>query len=43
VFADLDLSEIEVRRRNMPVQAQRRGDLYAVLDLTRGEEAPPAK
>jgi omega-amidase len=37
VLAELDLAQVAQRRRNMPVQAQRRGDLYALLDLTRGE------
>jgi omega-amidase len=35
VLADLDLGEIEVRRTNMPIQQQRRDDLYALLDITR--------
>ena len=33
VFADLDLSEIETRRSNMPLRQQRRRDLYGLLDL----------
>lgn len=41
VFADLDLGEIEVRRTNMPLQHQRRPDLYSLLDLTRGKEEGP--
>lgn len=32
VFAELDLAEIAKRRQNMPLQFQRRGDLYSVLD-----------
>jgi omega-amidase len=39
VFADLDLSEIEVRRQNMPMRYQKRSDLYALLDMTRDETA----
>lgn len=35
VFADLDFSEIETRRQNMPLETQRRGDIYALEDLLR--------
>ena len=35
VYANLDLSLIPQRRTNMPLQKQRRDDLYALLDLTR--------
>jgi omega-amidase len=34
VLVDLDLAAIEERRANMPLMAQRRYDLYAVLDKT---------
>ena len=35
VYADLDLSQVETRRANMPLNHQRRRDLYAVMDVTR--------
>ena len=35
VYADLDLSQVETRRANMPLNHQRRRDLYAVKDVTR--------
>ena len=34
VFAELDFREIVRRRKNMPLQTQRRGDLYAIVDRT---------
>ena len=39
VTADLELGQIEERRANMPLAAQRRGDLYALLDRTRGSSS----
>ena len=33
VFADLEMGEIGRRRRNMPLEQQRRGDLYALCDF----------
>lgn len=35
VYADIDPSELTTRRQNMPLQQQRRSDLYALMDLTR--------
>ena len=35
VYADVDLSEVEVRRQNMPMRHQKRSDLYALLDIKR--------
>jgi omega-amidase len=32
VVAECDLEQIAIRRRNMPLETQRRGDLYAVVD-----------
>jgi omega-amidase len=32
VVAECDLEHIAIRRRNMPLETQRRGDLYAVVD-----------
>jgi omega-amidase len=32
VHAELDLATIAARRRAMPLQAQRRGDVYALVD-----------
>mmetsp|Transcript_35031 Transcript_35031/g.99295 ORF Transcript_35031/g.99295 Transcript_35031/m.99295 type:complete len:327 (-) Transcript_35031:177-1157(-) len=32
VYADLDFAELGERRRNMPLQKQRRQDMYALLD-----------
>ena len=37
VYADLDLSQIETRRVNMPLSHQRRQDLYALMELSRGD------
>jgi omega-amidase len=36
VYADLDLEEVGTRRANMPLAAQRRGDVYALVDKTKG-------
>ena len=33
VYADLDLGELKTRRANMPLKAQRRRDLYGLLDF----------
>ena len=33
--AELDLDEVATRRRNMPLAAQRRGDLYELVDKGR--------
>ena len=38
VYAELDLDQIPTRRTNMPLREQKRTDLYALMDLTRGEE-----
>ena len=35
VYADLDFGQLAERRQNMPLRQQKRGDLYALLDLTR--------
>lgn len=35
VFADIDFSESETRRTNMPLEAQRRRDLYELVDKTK--------
>ena len=35
VYADLDLSEVGMRRQNMPMRYQKRSDLYALVDYTR--------
>lgn len=32
VFADLDYSELKMRQTNMPLEHQRRGDLYQLVD-----------
>ena len=32
VMAELDLAQLAVRRRNMPLAQQRRGDLYCLVD-----------
>jgi len=32
VYADMDFSELEERRRNMPLQKQRRHDMYTLVD-----------
>ncbi len=32
VFAEVDYSESETRRTNMPLESQRRSDLYELLD-----------
>jgi predicted amidohydrolase len=32
VFANIDFSESETRRTNMPLAAQRRKDLYELID-----------
>jgi hypothetical protein len=31
----MDLAQVEQRRTNMPLQHQKRADLYSLLDLTR--------
>lgn len=35
VYCDMDFSQLAERRANMPLRAQKRADLYALLDLTR--------
>lgn len=35
VYAELDLEEVERRREHMPLQKQKRGELYSLLDKTR--------
>ncbi|CAM6092512.1 unnamed protein product [Calypogeia fissa] len=35
VFGEIDYSQISTRRLNMPLDSQRRGDLYALLDKSR--------
>ena len=35
VYAELDLAQVETRRANMPLNDQRRKDLYALMDLGR--------
>ena len=32
VYAEMDYSQIEERRRNMPLAEQKRHDLYALVD-----------
>lgn len=32
MYAELDLAQNVTRRQNMPLQFQRRGDLYCLLD-----------
>jgi predicted amidohydrolase len=34
VLCELSLAQVAERRRNMPLAAQRRSDLYSLLDLT---------
>jgi omega-amidase len=34
IIADIDYTEIDKRRLNMPMESQRRGDLYSLLDVT---------
>lgn len=38
VYADIDFSEIGVRRQNMPLQLQKRHEFYALMDLTRKQQ-----
>lgn len=38
VYAELDLSQIPIRRQNLPLKLQKRTDLYALMDITRDEE-----
>lgn len=33
VKCELDMEQVAVRRRNMPLEQQRRGDLYALHDV----------
>ena len=33
VHCELDMEQIRVRRRNMPLEKQRRGDVYELRDL----------
>ena len=33
VTCELDMEQVAVRRRNMPLEKQRRGDLYALHDM----------
>ncbi len=35
VFAELDLRQIDTRRKAIPLQTARRGDVYALLDRKR--------
>ncbi|CAI9095905.1 OLC1v1031942C2 [Oldenlandia corymbosa var. corymbosa] len=35
VIAEIDYSEIELRRTNLPLEKQRRGDLYQLVDVQR--------
>jgi omega-amidase len=35
VQCELDMGQVAARRRNMPLEKQRRGDLYALHDLGR--------
>lgn len=37
IFADIDYSEIDKRRLNMPIESQRRGDLYHLIDVARND------
>uniref|UniRef100_A0A7I4FQN3 CN hydrolase domain-containing protein n=1 Tax=Physcomitrium patens TaxID=3218 RepID=A0A7I4FQN3_PHYPA len=39
IFADIDYSELDTRRQNMPLEFQRRGNLYHLTDVTRKELA----
>lgn len=39
VYAELDFGQIEERRANMPLRAQRRPDLYSLMDCTRKASA----
>lgn len=32
VYADLDFAQVDERRANMPLERQRRGDLYELVD-----------
>eukprot|EP00889_Picochlorum_renovo_P004580 jgi/Picre1/31610/NNA_006962.t1 len=43
VYAELDLDQIPARRANMPLQQQKRSDLYALMDLTRDEPVAERK
>lgn len=38
VYADLDWSEVSTRRQNMPLQSQKRWDLYSAVE---GRGVPP--
>ncbi|KAL3744545.1 hypothetical protein ACJRO7_013763 [Eucalyptus globulus] len=35
IIADIDYSEMEMRRTNLPLEKQRRGDLYQLVDVQR--------
>ncbi|EPS69340.1 hypothetical protein M569_05426, partial [Genlisea aurea] len=35
VIGVIDYSEVELRRTNLPLEKQRRGDLYRLVDLSR--------
>lgn len=35
MYCEMDLAQVEQRRTNMPLQHQKRADLYSLLDLTR--------
>lgn len=37
IYADIDYSQIGQRRTNIPLEIQRRGDLYCLVDVTRKE------
>ncbi|EPS58728.1 hypothetical protein M569_16085, partial [Genlisea aurea] len=40
VIGEINYYEVEVRRRNMPLEKQRRGDLYQLIDVSRlGEDS----
>lgn len=37
IIAEIDYSQIELRRTNLPLEKQRRGDLYQLVDVQRSE------
>ncbi|XP_071715164.1 omega-amidase, chloroplastic-like [Rutidosis leptorrhynchoides] len=37
IISEIDYSQLELRRTNLPLQKQRRGDLYSLLDLQRAK------
>lgn len=34
IYAELDLEQVKIRRTNMPLESQKRRDLYELVDKT---------